>query len=65
MYSFLYVGFEVLRAVVVKSTIIWDMSCSPLKVNRHFGGTYCLKEILQTICVNSNYVYSLLEVFIP
>jgi hypothetical protein len=27
-----------------KSTIFWDiMSCSPLKVNRHFGGTYRLR----------------------
>jgi hypothetical protein len=32
------VGFEVLTAVVMKSTIFWDiMPCSPLKVNRHFG----------------------------
>jgi hypothetical protein len=32
--------FEVLTAVVMKSSIFWDiMSCSTLKVNRHFGGT--------------------------
>jgi hypothetical protein len=37
------VGFGVLTAVVMKSTIFWDiMSCSPLKVNRRFGGTYRL-----------------------
>jgi hypothetical protein len=36
------VGFEVLRAVVVKSTIFWDilvMPCSLLKVNQRYGGT--------------------------
>jgi hypothetical protein len=32
------VGFEVLTAVVMKSSIFWDVSpCSPLKVNRRFG----------------------------
>jgi hypothetical protein len=36
------VGFEVLTAVVMKSTIFWDIStCSPLSVNRLFGGIYC------------------------
>jgi hypothetical protein len=43
--SHLYVfciGFEVLTPVVMKSTIFWDMTpCSPLRVNRRFGGT-CL-----------------------
>jgi hypothetical protein len=35
------VGFEVLSAVVMKRTIFWDIApCSPLKVNRRFGGTY-------------------------
>jgi hypothetical protein len=34
------VGFEVLTAVVMKSTIFWDITpCSPLSVNRCFGGT--------------------------
>jgi hypothetical protein len=38
-----YVGSEVLSAVVIKSTILWDItSCSPLKVNRRFDGTYHL-----------------------
>jgi hypothetical protein len=37
------VGFEVLIAVVMKSPIFWDkMPCSPLQVNRRFGGTYRL-----------------------
>jgi hypothetical protein len=32
-----YIGFEVLTAVVIKSSILWDiMPCSPLKVNRRF-----------------------------
>jgi hypothetical protein len=34
------VGFEVITAVVIKSSSFWDITpCSPLKVNRHFGGT--------------------------
>jgi hypothetical protein len=41
--NFCKVGFEVLRAVVMKSTILWDITpCSPLSVNRRFGGTYRL-----------------------
>jgi hypothetical protein len=37
------VGVEVFTAVVMKCTIFWDiMPCSPLKVNRRFGGTYRL-----------------------
>jgi hypothetical protein len=43
LHSLTYVEFEVLRAVVIKSTIFWDITpCSPLKVNRCFGGTYRL-----------------------
>jgi hypothetical protein len=38
-----HVGFEVITAVVLKSTIFWDRTpCSPLKVNQQFGGTYHL-----------------------
>jgi hypothetical protein len=38
------VGFEILTAVVKKSTIFWDIGpCSPLSVNRRFGGTYRLR----------------------
>jgi hypothetical protein len=37
-----YVGFEVLIAVVMKSTIVWDiMPCSPLSVNRCFTLVSC------------------------
>jgi hypothetical protein len=37
------IGFEALTAVVMKSTIFWDITpCSPLSVNRRFGGTYRL-----------------------
>jgi hypothetical protein len=37
------VGFEVLTAVVKKSTIFCDITpCRPFKVNRHFDGTYRL-----------------------
>jgi hypothetical protein len=32
---------------IKKSTIFWDITpCSPLKVNRHFGGTYLLATCL-------------------
>jgi hypothetical protein len=34
------IGFEFLTAVVIKSSIFWDITpCSPLKVNRRFGET--------------------------
>jgi hypothetical protein len=33
----MYVGFEVLTAVVMKSYIFWDITpCSPFKVNQRF-----------------------------
>jgi hypothetical protein len=36
-----HVGFEVLTAVVMKSTIFWDITpCSPLKVNRRFEALF-------------------------
>jgi hypothetical protein len=38
------IGFEVLTAAVMKRTIFWDiMPCSPLSVNRRFGGTCSLR----------------------
>jgi hypothetical protein len=38
------VEFWVFTAVVMKSIIFWDMTpCSPLSVNRRFGGTYRLR----------------------
>jgi hypothetical protein len=38
-----FVGFELLTAVVMKSTIFWDiMPCIPPKVDRRFGGTHRL-----------------------
>jgi hypothetical protein len=41
--TILYVGSEVLTAVVMKSAIFWDITpCSPLKVSRRFGRTYRL-----------------------
>jgi hypothetical protein len=37
------VGDEILTTVVMKSSIFWDITlCSPLNVNRRFGGTYRL-----------------------
>jgi hypothetical protein len=39
----LFVGFEVLTAVVMESIIFWDITpYSPLSVNRRFGRTYSL-----------------------
>jgi hypothetical protein len=36
-------GFQVLTAVVMKSTIFWHITpCSTLKVSRRFGGTSTL-----------------------
>jgi hypothetical protein len=36
---YLYVGFEVLTEVVMKSSVFWDiMPYSPLKVNRRIEG---------------------------
>jgi hypothetical protein len=35
-----FVGSEVLRAVAMKSSVLWDIKlCSPLKVRRRFGET--------------------------
>jgi hypothetical protein len=35
-----YVGFEVLTAAVMNSSVFWDTTpCSPLKINRRFRGT--------------------------
>jgi hypothetical protein len=40
--SLSFVAFEVLRAVVVKSTIFWDITlCSPLSDNRRLEGAAC------------------------
>jgi hypothetical protein len=36
---YLFAGFEVLTAVVMKGSVFWDKTpCSPLKVKRRFGG---------------------------
>jgi hypothetical protein len=36
-----YVGFDIFTDLVMKRTIFWDVTpCSPLSVNRRFGGTY-------------------------
>jgi hypothetical protein len=35
--------FEVLTAAVMKTSVFWDITpCSPLKVDRPFGGVYRL-----------------------
>jgi hypothetical protein len=39
-------GFRVLRAMVMKSYIFWDITpCSPLKINRLLGRTYRLHPL--------------------
>jgi hypothetical protein len=36
-------GFEVITAVVIKRTVFWDITPRiSLKVDRRFGGKYCL-----------------------
>jgi hypothetical protein len=38
-----FLGVEVLTAVVLKSTVVWDVTqCSLLKINSGFEGTYRL-----------------------
>jgi hypothetical protein len=37
------VEFEIVTSVVMKSSVLWDTTpCSPLRVNRRFGGTYSI-----------------------
>jgi hypothetical protein len=56
-----HVGFEVLTAVVVTSTIFWDITpCSPFSVNRCFGRIYRLhlhgrKNLLAT-CFHAGFL---------
>jgi hypothetical protein len=46
------VRFEVLTAVDVKSSILWDITtCSPFEVNRCFGGIFRLHLLLGTCFV--------------
>jgi hypothetical protein len=63
------VGFEVLTAVVMKSSVFWDiMPCSPLKLYRRFGGTCRLHLQRRRICqarsqrvaIRTNFLLSLL-----
>jgi hypothetical protein len=56
-----FVGFEVLTAVVMKSIIFWDITqCSPLKVNRRFGGTYRLHlQALLATCFYTGFLLGL------
>jgi hypothetical protein len=36
-------GFKVLTAVVMKRSVFWDITYSPVKINQNFGGIYCLR----------------------
>jgi hypothetical protein len=52
------VRFEVLTAVVMKSSIFWDITpCSPLNVNRRFGGKYRLLQGRRVIQTNNANFY--------
>jgi hypothetical protein len=59
------IGFEVLTAVVVESSIFWDITpCSQLKVNQRFGRTYRLhlqgrRSALLTTCVHVGFLLGL------
>jgi hypothetical protein len=42
------VGFEILTAVTVNSSIFWDTTpCSLLKINRHFGDYMFLRNVVE------------------
>jgi hypothetical protein len=57
--NFHYVGFEVYTAVAMKSSIFWDTTpCSPLKVNRRFGGTCRVHVQGRRICSSACYLPS-------
>jgi hypothetical protein len=54
-----YVGFKVPTALVMKSIIFWNITpCSPLSVNRRFGGTYRLPPAF-TLVSYSGYLLDL------
>jgi hypothetical protein len=54
----IFLGFEVLTAVVMKSAIFWDLTlCSPLRVNWRVGGTYSL-HLLAT-CFHTGFLLGL------
>jgi hypothetical protein len=59
--KFFLVRFEVITAVVMKSTIFWDITpYSPLKVNRRFGGT-CRLQPPAVMLVSCSAYYSNLK----
>jgi hypothetical protein len=45
-----FFGFELLKTVAMKSSIFWE--CSPVKVNRYFGGIFHLhlQSLLAACC---------------
>jgi hypothetical protein len=64
--SYFVVGFEVLTAVIMKTTIFCDRTpCSPLKVNQRFGGTCRLhlqgrRRTVLAICFHTGFLLGLL-----
>jgi hypothetical protein len=47
-------GFEVLTPVVMKNSVVWDITpCRPLKVNRRYGGAcqaYYSTPKMEVVC---------------
>jgi hypothetical protein len=42
--QFSHVEYEILTAAVTNNSVFWDITqCSPLKINRRFGGKRCLR----------------------
>jgi hypothetical protein len=53
-----YIGLEVLTAVVMRSSIVWDMTlCSSVKVIRRFEGTSCAWYLLHVAFLLSLFFY--------
>jgi hypothetical protein len=56
----IWVGFEVLTSVVMKSAVFWDITqCNPLKVNRRFGGTSRFYLLGRRISFHGGFLFGL------
>jgi hypothetical protein len=69
-------GTKIRTTVVIKQSIFWDITpCSPLKVNRRFGGVYLLhlqcrkisreRHPLLATCFQSGFLFGLFSTMIP
>jgi hypothetical protein len=53
-------GFDILTAVVMNNSVVWDITpCSPLKVNRRFGRTCRLHLPLTATCFHVGFLLDL------